>query len=225
MTRTPDGLTRRTLLGLLAGAAATAVASPWPLRLPTANAQVPPIDEALIDPTLEAFADTLIPGEKRFAGDRAVAGAARGAGAVHAGAVDLLRFPPAGVAPAIAAIAAGLSARAVAFAVAEGIALDPTVAPWVSLDFDERTRLAVRLLDGGDPDRALWEAVGALVFLGYHTAGHLPTAQAVRDGHPGLAGIGFPAPGADGLWRFPAHSYRRPLARPHPATVGAGHPG
>ena len=224
MTDASDGLTRRRLLALLAGAAATAVASPWPLRLPTATAQVPPIDDALVDPTLEAFADTLIPGQKRFPGDRAVAGAARGAGAVQAGAVDLLHFPPAGVAPLIAAIAAGLDARAVAFALEEGIALDPTVAPWVSLDFGQRTTLAVRLLDGDDPDQALWEAVGALVFLGYHTAGHLPTAQAVRDGHPGLAGIGFPAPDADGLWRFPAHSYRRPLARPHPATVGGGHP-
>lgn len=224
MTEGSGGLTRRRLLGLLAGGAATAVAAPWPRRLPAATAQVPPIDEALVDPTLEAFADTLIPGEKRFPGDRAIAGAATGAGAVQAGAVDLLRFPPAGVAPAIAAVAAGLSARAVAFALEEAIALDPTVAPWVSLDFDQRTTLAVRLLDGSDPDRALWEAVGALVFISYHTAGHLPTARAVRDGHPGLAGIRFPAPDVDDLWRFPAHSYGRPLARPHPATVVGGHP-
>lgn len=220
----PTDTTRRRLLGLLAGVAATAAASPWPLRLPAADAQAPPLDAALVDPTLEAFADTLIPGEKRHPGDRAVAGAAEGPGAVHAGAVDLLHFPPAGVAPVVAGVAAGLSARAVAYAAERGIALDPTVAPWVSLDFDQRTALAVRLLDGGDPDRALWEAVGALVFLAFHTAGHLPTATAVREGHPGLASIRFPAPDADGLWRFPQHSYRRRLARPHPATTRGGHP-
>lgn len=218
------GVTRRRLLGLLAGVAATAATAPWPLRLPAAAAQVPPLDAALVDPTLEAFADTLIPGEKRHPGDRAVAGAADGPGAVQAGAVELLHFPPAGVAPAIAGVAAGLSARAVAYALEHRIALDPTVAPWVSLDFEQRTDLAVRLLGGTDPDRALWEAVGALVFLAFHTAGHLPTAMAVRDGHPGLASIGFPQPDADGLWRFPDHSYRRPLARPHPATTTGGHP-
>lgn len=218
------GITRRRLLALVAGSVATAAASPWPLRPPAARAQVPPIDAALVDPTLEAFADTLIPGEKRSPTDRAIAGVVDGPGAVQAGAVDLLRFPPAGIASVIGPVAAGLTARAVSFAASEGIALDPTVAPWVSLDFDQRTELAVLLLDGSDPDAALWEAVGALVFLAYHTAGHLPTAAAVRDGHPGLTGIRFPAPDADGLWRFPDHSYRRPLARPHPATVGAGHP-
>ena len=46
----------------------------------------------------------------------------------------------------------------------------------------------------------------------------------ISGGHPGLTAIGFPSPDDDGLWRFPDHSYGRPLARPHPATVGAGHP-
>ena len=218
-------LTRRRLLGLLAGGTAALVAAPWPLRLPLARAQVPPLDAALVDPTLEAFADTLIPGEKRHAEDRAVAGAAKGPGAVQAGAVDLLHFPPAGVAPVVAGIAAGLSLRATTFALEQGIALDPTVAPWVSLDFEQRTQLAVVLLDGRDPDQALWEAVGALVFLAFHTAGHLHTADAVRAGHPGLTAIGFPQPDDDDLWRFPDHSYRRSLARPHPATTAGGHPG
>ncbi|MET8067907.1 DUF5987 family protein, partial [Micromonospora sp. NPDC005313] len=35
--------------------------------------------------TLEAFADTIIPGERRHATDRAVAGAADGGGAVASG--------------------------------------------------------------------------------------------------------------------------------------------
>ena len=129
-----------------------------------------------------------------------------------------------GVSTVIPAVAAGMSARAVGFALERGIVLDPTVAPWVSLDFDQRTELAVVMLDGDDPDQALWEAIGALVFLAFHTAGHLHTADAVRAGHPGLAAIGFPQPDDDDLWRFPDHSYGRALARPHPGTTAGGHP-
>jgi hypothetical protein len=63
-----------------------------------------------------------------------------------------------------------------------------------------------------------------LVFLAYHTAGYLPTAQAVREGHPGLKAIGFPKPDPDGLWRFREFSYRRKLARHHPHTTRGGNP-
>ena len=46
----------------------------------------------------------------------------------------------------------------------------------------------------------------------------------MREGHPGLAAIGFPAPDADDLWRFPEFSYRRVLANKHPRTTGKGSP-
>ena len=88
--------------------------------------------------------------------------------------------------------------------------------PFVALDFASRTALLVEILDGDGPDQAAFSALAAVVFLAYHTAGHLPTAVAIRDGHPGLAAIGFPPPDPDGLWRFPEFSYRRVLARPHP---------
>jgi hypothetical protein len=48
--------------------------------------------------TLEAFADTIIPGERRWPGDRAVAGVGTGGGAVAAGAVGLLEDPACGIA-------------------------------------------------------------------------------------------------------------------------------
>ena len=51
-----------------------------------------------------------------------------------------------------------------------------------------------------------------------NTAGYLPTAEAVENGHPGLATIGFPAPNKNGVWRFPKFSYRRILAKPHPGA-------
>lgn len=216
-------LSRRRLLALAGGAVLAWQARPWRLAPPAVEAQVPPGDPTIV-PTLEAFADTLIPGEKRSALDRAIAGAASGPGAVQAGALDLMQAPAAGVAPFLPEIAAALNARATAFAAERGIALDPTVPPLVALDFAARTELLVQLLDGTDPDQLLWFAVAALAFLAFHTAGHLDTAAAVAAGHPGLAAIGFPPPDADGRWRFPAASYRRTLAPKHPRSK-RGSPG
>ena len=210
-------LSRRRLLALAGGAVLAWQARPWRLAPPRAEAQLLP-DDPLIVPTLEAFADTLIPGEKRSPLDRAIAGAASGPGAVQAGALDLFTGPAAGVAALVPAIAAGLNARATAFAATNAIVLDPTVAPLVSLDFGERSAFLVEILDGTDPDQLLWFAVAALVFIAFHTAGHLDTAAAIAAGHPGLAAIGFPAPNPDGLWRFPEASYGRVLAPKHPRS-------
>ena len=60
--------------------------------------------------------------------------------------------------------------------------------------------------------------VAALPFIAFYTAGHLPTPDAVRMGHPGLTSMGFPEPDPDHLWRFPEFSYRRRLARRYPGT-------
>ncbi|HYB99572.1 MAG TPA: DUF5987 family protein [Candidatus Limnocylindrales bacterium] len=216
-------LTRRQLLKAVAAAAVAWKAAAWPVRPPAAFAQAAPDDPAIV-PTLEAFADTLIPGEKRHPGDRAIAGAAAGPGAVQAGAVDLLNFPPAGVAATVPAIVAGINARASGYALANAIVLDPTVPPMVSLNFEQRTAFLVQLLDGNDPDQLAFFAVAALMYLAYHTAGHLHLADAVRGGHPGMAALGFPSPDDDDLWRFPDSSYRRALARPHPRTGKRGNP-
>ncbi len=216
-------ISRRRLLQAAGAAAVAWQARPWLVAPPAQAAQTPP-DDPMVVPTLEAFADTLIPGEKRFPGDRAIAGVADGPGAVQAGAVDLLFSDAAGVAPAAPAFAAGIDTRATTYAAENGIVLDPTVPPFVALDFDQRTGAAVAMLAFDAPDRQAFEACAALIFLAYHTAGHLHTAEAVRDGHPGLTAIGFPQPDADDLWRFPVFSYRRALARRHPDTTATGQP-
>ena len=208
-------LSRRRLLKLAAAAAIAWKTRPWLLDPPSASAQILPGDPIIV-PTLEAFADTLIPGEKRSPLDRAIAGAANGPGAVQAGALDMLNFPAAGVGPLLPAFAALLNTRAAAFATTNGIILDPTVPPLVSLDFAQRTDLLVQLLDGTDPDQLLYFALAALVFLACHTAGHLDTAEAIANGHPGLAALRFPAPNPDGLWRFPQSSYGLKLAPKSP---------
>ncbi len=221
MTASVASLSRRRLLQVLAVAVAAAPFAD--LRPLTARADPAlPVDAETA--TLEAWSDTMVPGEKRSAADRAIAGAAAGPGAVQAGAVDMMRYGPVGLAPAVPALAAGLSAEAVRYAAAHALVLDPTVPPFVALPFEHRTALALELLDGGRPDQLAWYGLAGVAMLAFHTAGHLSTADAVRSGHPGLVWLDFPLPDADGLWRYPEFSYRRELAVPHPRTTATGQP-
>ncbi|MET8953032.1 DUF5987 family protein [Streptomyces sp. NPDC004393] len=174
--------------------------------------------------TLEAFADTLIPGQRRFSGDMAVAGAVTGPGAVQAGVVGLLGSPELPVAPLLPAIAALLDARAVAYAALQLIWLPPTLPPFVGLSFADRTALVGGLFDPDDPDRPIWQVMSLLVGLAFDTAGQQDTVEALGQGHPGLTWLRFPEPDPDGLWRFPDFSYGRPLAALHPNTTASGSP-
>jgi hypothetical protein len=217
-------LTRRQVLWLtaMAGAAVPAMAALPPPVLDTAAAGTTSDAETM---TLEAWADTLIPGRKRYPADYAIAGAARGAGGVQAGAVEFMRFPPTGVAAALPAFVAALTAEAAAYIASNRLTVDATLPPFVALRYRDRKRLVAALCDTSTGDVQLfWFAFSALVFLAYHTAGHLHTAHAIREGHPGLGAIGFPKPDPDGLWRFPRFSYRRRLARLHPHTTKTGQP-
>lgn len=230
-------LDRRRLLRLAAGAAVAWQVAPWADRLASALGPAPspppgPGDAVgyfgtSSDPetlTLEAFADTLIPGQRRFDGDVAVAGAARGPGAVQAGAIAMMRFPAAGIAPLLPTFAGWLNQRAGQYAGQRRVALDPTLPPFVALSFAHRTRLVLALLDPAAPDYLAWYALAAMPFVAFHTAGFMSTAEAVRRGHPGLRWLGFPMPDRDNLWRFPRFSYRRRLAREHPRTHRSGSP-
>ncbi len=230
-------LDRRRLLRFAGLAAVAWQAAPWAERVASALGPVPDAPPGPSDPvgylgtssdpettTLEAFADTMIPGEKRFDGDVAVAGVVRGPGAVAAGALDLMRLPAAGIGPTLPLFAGWLNQRAGQYAAEHRLELDPSLPPFVALSFADRTRLAVQLIDPAAPDYLAWYALAAMAFLAFHTAGHLHTPDAVRHGHPGLRWIGFPQPDADGLWRFPRYSYRRALAPLHPRTHPSGSP-
>ncbi|MCX5233249.1 DUF5987 family protein [Streptomyces sp. NBC_00233] len=174
--------------------------------------------------TLEAFADTLIPGQRRYTGDLPIAGAVTGPGAVQAGAIQVLTSPQLPLAPWLAGIAGLLDARALAWAATHLLLLPPTWPAFVGLPFSHRTALVTGLFDPDDPDRPIWQVMALLVGLAFDAAGHQTTTTALANGHPGLAWIGFPAPDADGLWRFPQHSYNRPLADLHPRTTASGSP-
>ncbi len=174
--------------------------------------------------TLDAWADTIVPGEKRSATDRVVAGATAGPGAVQAGAYDLYRDPDVGLAVVLPGLVALINTQALAYATAKGKLLDVRVPPFVALDFKSRTAVVESLLRGSGVVQLIWYALAALAMLAFHTAGHLDTATAIRQGHPGLAWLGFPAPDADGVWRFPEFSYGVDVAPPHPMTTTTGHP-
>lgn len=222
----PDLSRRQLLRAIAAGVAAVPLLETAASAASgTSRLAIPdPSDPASVRATMEAWSDTIVPGERRSPGDRAIAGAAAGPGAVQAGAWTLLNDPEVGIGPALPGLSAALNAEAVAEAARAGVRLDPTLAPLVALPFTQRTDLAVRLLGGSGPEQVVWFALAAIATLAFHTAAHLDTADAVRRGHAGLAWLGFPMPDADDLWRYDDFSYGRALARLHPRTTSTGHP-
>jgi hypothetical protein len=174
--------------------------------------------------TLEAFADTFVPGEKRGPDDRAIAGAAPGPGAVAAGALELLGDSATGVAEGLEGVVGGLNAHAERFAAEYGRELDPSVPPFVALEYPDRRALMTELTTPGHPEKDIWILVALFCFMAFDTAAHMHTSDAIAVGHPGLTMMGFAKPDEDGLWRFADFSYGRQLARIHPDTTPAGDP-
>lgn len=168
--------------------------------------------------TLEAFADTILPGEKRFPDDHAIAGAAPGGGAVAAGAVDLLRTPATGVTDGLDDYADLLTEHARAYVAEHGLHLDEDLPPFVALPFEHRTALVQALTAPGHPEQSFWVMLALFSYMAFDSAAHLSTRQALASGHPGLSAMGVLPPDTDGLWRFPEHSYGRELADVHPDT-------
>ncbi len=183
-----------------------------------------PDEEHLKISTLEAFADTIVPGEKRFPGDRAVAGVSAGGGAVASGAVELLHTPATGVAAGLDDLVRALNGHAETYAVERGLELDEAVPPFVALPYAHRTALVHALTSPGHPEKDGWVALALFSNMAFDSAAHLHTADAIAAGHPGLLAMGFAEPDGDGLWRFPGYSYRRELAAVHPDTTPSGSP-
>ena len=174
--------------------------------------------------TLEAFADTFVPGEKRSPGDVAIAGAAPGPGAVAAGAIELLETPATGVSSSLDDLVTALNDHAADYGEEQGIPLDPAVPPFVALSFEQRTALVSTLMAPDHPEKESWILPALFCFMAFDTAAHLDTVSAIENGHPGLTAMGYAKPDPDGLWRFPEYSYRRQLARMHPRTTPSGDP-
>jgi len=174
--------------------------------------------------TLEAFADTIIPGEKRSPDDFAIAGVSSGGGAVAAGAIELLEWPATGITEGLGSLSELLNGHARAYADENDLELDESVPSFVSLAFEHRTALVERLTTPGHPEKEGWVLLALFSNMAFDSAAHMSTADAILAGHPGLLTMGFAKPDADGLWRFPRYSYGRVLAEPHPSTTTSGSP-
>jgi enediyne biosynthesis protein E8 len=174
--------------------------------------------------TLEAFADTILPGRKRSPDDRAIAGVCDDPGAVEAGALELLATPATGVTDGLAPLCASLNAHAETYADREGVELAGDVPPFVALPFEHRTALVAELTAPGHPEKDGWVLLALFSNMAFDIAAHRSTAQAIAEGHPGLLAMGFAKPEADGLWRFPDFSYGAELAKRHPRTTASGSP-
>jgi hypothetical protein len=174
--------------------------------------------------TLEAFADTIVPGNKRWPGDRAIAGVSDDGGSVAAGALDLLESPAGGLSQWLGGLAGMLNGHAQNYAKDNGISLDESVPAFVSLDYDHRVALVLQLTAWEHPERQGWVNLVMFSNMAFDTGAHMHTVDALAAGHPGLLTLGFAPPDPDGLWRFPHYSYGRKLAEIHPNTTASGSP-
>ncbi|MPZ81268.1 MAG: regulator [Actinophytocola sp.] len=174
--------------------------------------------------TLEAFADTIVPGVKRTPDDRAIAGVCDDPGAVEAGALELLATPATGVTDGLAPLSQALNGHAEAYAARHELDLDVDVPPFVALSYEDRVALVAELTAPGHPEKDGWVLLALFSNMAYDSAAHRSTAEALAEGHPGLLAMGFAKPDEDGLWRFPDFSYGLELAKRHPNTTASGSP-
>lgn len=178
--------------------------------------------------TLEAVADTMVPGCKRDPDDLAIAGVDATPGAVQAGALHVLTDPATGISDGVGDMADLLNELAVhhlpptSSAEAGAAAVPP---PFVALDYGRRRELLRTLCSPESGSRELWFLVMLFAYMAFDSAPHLATADAVRGGHVGLTAMEFSQPGPDGIWRNPHRSYGRATAAPRPGTDARGNLG
>jgi len=194
-----DFIARATTLG--AGAymlAALPAAELVRAALPSATAQA--------DATLQAFADTMVPGRKASRTDlgdpidpRAIAGMDSLPGAVEADSLRLYHDPLIGFDALEAPFLADLSARALAVG---------DVA-FLLLPYERRVATALSGLDFSNPTRTLWEAAAAVPFTAFCGAGEHVTGTS--ENSSGYRVMGYPGAAPDGYQTD--YSYGRPLSK------------
>jgi hypothetical protein len=156
------------------------------------------------DATMQAFADTIIPGRKAERTDlgdeihpQAIAGVDHEPGAVEADVLRLYHHPLTGFDALEPVFLADLSTRSLSRG-----------GPFLGLDFDGRTAVLLQALSFDNPDRVLYEAAAAVPFTAFcaaavHEVGTSKNASGYRVmGYPGAAPQGYKN-----------YSYGRRLAR------------
>ncbi|HEX8743365.1 MAG TPA: DUF5987 family protein [Thermoleophilaceae bacterium] len=198
-------LSRRDFLGRVGalGAGALALAA-LPVAERMIAAEPALADVSLDDATLQAFADTMIPGrraERTDLGDeihpQAIAGVDPDPGAVEADVLRLYRNPLVGFAPALVGpFLADLSLRSLQ----QG-------GPFLNLGFEQRVAVCLQALDFSNGDRVLYEAAAAVPFTAFCAAAEHPIGT--DEVASGYRVMGYPGAAPNGYRSF---SYRRKLA-------------
>ena len=199
-------LSRRDFLGRVGALGAGAMAlSALPIAERMIAADPAMADVSLDDATLQAFADTMIPGRKADRTDLgdeihplAIAGVDPDPGAVEADALRLYKNPLVGFAPALLGpFLSDLSVRSLQ----QGGA-------FLTLGFEQRVAVCLQALDYSNGDRVLYEAAAAVPFTAFCAAAEHPVGT--DEVASGYRVMGYPGAAPNGYGRF---SYRRKLAR------------
>lgn len=198
-------LSRRDFLGRVGALGAGAIAlSALPIaeRMIAADPAVAAV--SLDDATLQAFADTMIPGrraERTDLGDeihpQAIAGVDPDPGAVEADVLRLYKNPLVGFSPALVGpFISDLSVRSLQ----QG-------GPFLTLGFDQRVAVCLQALDYSNGDRVLYEAAAAVPFTAFCAAAEHPVGT--DEVASGYRVMGYPGAAPNGYRSF---TYRRKLA-------------
>jgi hypothetical protein len=161
-------------------------------------------DVSLVDGTLQAFFDTILPGRKvaRTAlgneiHPQAIAGRDSQPGAVEADALALAHHPLIGFDALAPALLTEVQTRSL-----------PEGGDFLSLPFDRRERVLIGGLDFGNPTRVVWEAGAAVPFTAFCAAALIRNATSATA--PGLRVMGLPGTAPNGYRSF---SYGRKLSK------------
>jgi hypothetical protein len=199
-----DFLQRTSALG-----AAALVASALPLAERLVAGVAYAADPTLDDATLQAFADTIIPGRKATKTDlgdpihpQAIAGVDPDPGAVEADALRLFHDALVGFDALEPAFLADLSLRAL-----------PQGGAFLSLSYDKRVQTLLGAFDFANPTRILYEAAAAVPFTAFCAAGEHPFGTSQNSS--GYKVMGYPGGGPnDAPVMYPySFSYRRRLSK------------
>jgi hypothetical protein len=203
-----DELSRRDFIrraGALGAGAVVLSALPVAQRMIAADPALAAV--SIDDATLQAFADTLIPGRKATRTDlgdeihpQAIAGVDSSPGAVEADALRVFHDPLVGFDALTGPFLTDLSGRS----------LQQGNPSFLALDFERRTKVCVAGLSFKNPDRALYEAAAAIPFTAFCAAAEHPIGTSSNAS--GYRVMGYPGAAPNG-YRYTRFSYRRKLAR------------
>jgi hypothetical protein len=194
-----DFLRDTSALGLAAFVASAVPVADRLLAAHPAYAQV-----ANDDATMQAFADTIIPGrraERTDLGDpihpQAIAGVDDEPGAVEADVLRLYHHPLTGFDAIEPVFLAELSSRSLQHG-----------GPFLGLSFEDRTAVLLQALSFDNDDRVLYEAAAAVPFTAFCAAAVHPVGTSKNAS--GYRVMGYPGAAPKGYRRY---SYGRKLAR------------